>query len=60
MMKNLRIQQMWPVSDNFCVTVTKKLSIQQIEKLYAILIVKDSFLGNHPSLKIIPITETEM
>ena len=46
--------------NNFFITVTEKLSIQQKEKLYAILILKDSFSGNFPSLKIIPITEAEL
>jgi hypothetical protein len=46
--------------NNFFITVTEKISVQQIEKLYAILILKDSFPGNFASIKIIPINEAEI
>jgi len=46
--------------NNFFITVTEKLSIQEIGKVYAILILKDSFPGNFPSIKIIPISEAEI
>ena len=46
--------------NNFFITITEKLNIQQIEKGDAISILKDSFPGNFPSIKIIPITEAEV
>jgi len=46
--------------NNFFSTVTEKLSIQEIGKDYAILILKDSFPGNFPSIKIIPISDGEI
>ena len=46
--------------NNFFITITEKLNIQQIEKGDAISILKDSFPGNFPSIKIIPITEAEI
>ena len=46
--------------NNFFITVTEKLSIQEIGKDYAILILKDSFPGNFLSIKIIPISEAEI
>jgi len=42
---------------NFLITMTEKLNIQQIEKGDAISILTDSFPGNLPGIKIIPITE---
>jgi hypothetical protein len=45
--------------NNFFIEITKKLNIQQLEKGNAISNLKDSFPGNFPSIKIIPITETE-
>jgi len=44
---------------NLFVTITGKLNIQQIEEGDAISILKYSFPGNFPSIKIIPITEAE-
>jgi hypothetical protein len=41
-------------------TVTEKLNVQKLEKGYAISILKDSYPGNFPSIKIIPITEAEI
>jgi len=46
--------------NNFFITITEKLNIQQIQKRDAISILKDSFPGNFPSKKIIPITDAEM
>jgi hypothetical protein len=43
--------------NNSSVTITGKLNIQQIEKGDADSIIKDSFPGNFPNLKIIAITE---
>ena len=45
--------------NNFSITVTENLSIQQI-KGDANSILKDSFPGNLPSIKIIPVTEAEI
>jgi hypothetical protein len=42
--------------NNFFITITEKLSIQQIEKEDAVSILKDSFPSNFPSIKIIPFT----
>jgi len=46
--------------NNFFITVTKKLNIQQLEKHNAISNLKDLFPGNCPRIKIIPITEAEI
>ena len=46
--------------NNFSITITKKLNIQQLEKGNATSHLKDSFPGNFPSIKIIPITEDEI
>jgi hypothetical protein len=46
--------------NNFFTTITEKLNIQQVEKGDAILVLKDSFSRNSPSIKIIPITEAEI
>ena len=46
--------------NNFFTTITEKLNIQQIQKGDAISILKDSFPGKFPSIKIIPITEAEI
>jgi len=46
--------------NNLFTTITKKLNIQQIKKGDAISILKDSFPGNFPSIKIILITEVEI
>ena len=43
--------------NNLFTTNTEKINIQQIEKGDAILILKDSFPGKFPILKIIPITD---
>ena len=45
---------------NFCITITEKLNIQQLEKGDAISILKDSFPGNFLSIKITPITEGQI
>jgi hypothetical protein len=45
---------------NFFITITEKLNIQHIAKGDAISILKDSFPGNFPSIKIIPFTEVEI
>jgi hypothetical protein len=42
--------------NNFLVTITEKLNIQQMEKGNDISILKDSFPGNFPSIKTIPST----
>jgi hypothetical protein len=42
--------------NNFFITITEKLSIQQIEKEDAISILTDSFPSNSPGIKIIPFT----
>ena len=44
----------------FFITFTEKLNIPHIQKGYAIAILKDSFPGNFPSIKLIPITEAEI
>jgi len=44
----------------FFITFTEKLNIPHIQKGYAIAILKDSFPGNFPSIKLIPITEAEV
>ena len=46
--------------NNLFTTITEKLNIQQIKKGDAISILKDSFPGNFPSIKIITITEAEI
>jgi hypothetical protein len=46
--------------NNFSITIIKKLNIQQLKKGNATSNLKDSFLGNFPSIKIIPITEAEI
>jgi hypothetical protein len=46
--------------NNFFVTINEKLSFQHTEKRDAISIVKDSFPGIFPSIKIIPIMEAEV
>jgi hypothetical protein len=46
--------------NNFFLTVTEKLNVQKFEKGSAISFLKDSFPGNFPSIKIIPITEAEI
>ena len=46
--------------NNFCITVTEKLNIQQLEKGDAISLLKDSFHGIFPNIKIIPITEAQI
>jgi hypothetical protein len=45
---------------NFFLRVTEKLNIRKFEKGDAISFLKDSFPGNFPSIKIIPITEAEI
>jgi len=44
----------------FFITVTEKLNIPQIQKGDAISVLKGSFCGNFPSIKLIPITEAEI
>jgi len=44
---------------NFFITITETLNIQQRHKVDAITILKDSFSGNLPTIKIIPITEAQ-
>jgi len=56
-LKNARI--MAKAFNNLFLKVTEKLNTQQIEEGEAISILKDSFPGNFPSIKIIPITEAE-
>jgi hypothetical protein len=46
--------------NNFFVTNTGKLNIQQLNKRDAVTILKDSFPGNFPSIQTIPITEAEI
>ena len=46
--------------NNFFITITEKLNNQQIEKADATSILKHSFPGNAPCLKIILITEGEI
>jgi hypothetical protein len=45
--------------NTFFLTITKKLNIQQAEKGDAVSFLADSFPGNFPSMKTIPITEAE-
>ena len=45
--------------NNLFITITEKLNTQQIEEGEVMLILKDSFPGNFPSIKIIPVTEAE-
>jgi hypothetical protein len=47
-------------SINFFITVTEKLNIQKIEKRDVITILKDSFPGNTPRIKMVPIKEAEI
>jgi len=56
-LKNARI--MAKAVNNLFIKVTEKLNTQQIEEGEAISILKDSFPGNFPSIKIIPIIEAE-
>jgi hypothetical protein len=46
--------------NNLFITITEKLNIQQVEKRDATSVLKDSFPGNFPIIKIIPITEAEV
>jgi hypothetical protein len=46
--------------NNFFLTVTEKLNVQKFQKANVISFLKDSFPGNFPSIKIIPITEAEI
>jgi len=46
--------------NNFFITITDKLNIQQIQQGDAISILKDSFPRNIPSLKIIPTIKKEI
>jgi len=46
--------------NNFFITITDKLNIQQIQQGDAISILKDSFPRNIPSMKIIPTTKAEI
>lgn len=46
--------------NNFFVTITEILNIQQIKEGDAVSILQDSFPGNFPTTKIIPITEAEV
>jgi hypothetical protein len=45
---------------NFFTTITEKLNTQHTQKGDAIHIIKDSFAGKFPSIKIIPINEAEI
>ena len=51
-------QNMVSAFNNYFITITR--NIQQIAKGDAFSILKDSFPGNFPSIKIIPITEAEI
>ena len=46
--------------NNSFITIIEKLNIQQTEKGDAVSILKDSFPGNFPCIKITPITEAEI
>ena len=46
--------------NNFFITTAGKYNIYRVEKGDAISILKDSFPGKFPSIKIIPVTEEEM
>ena len=46
--------------NSFFVTITEHLNIEQMGKGDAISVQTDSFPGNFPSIKIIPITEAEI
>jgi hypothetical protein len=46
--------------NTFFLTITEKLKIQQVEKGDAVSFLEDSFPGNFPSMKTIPITEAEI
>ena len=46
--------------NNFIRIITEKLNAQQIAKGDALSTLKDSFPGNFPGIKIIPITEAEI
>jgi hypothetical protein len=48
------------VFNNFFATVTEKLNMQQIETGHAISVLKDSFPGKFPSIKITSIRESEL
>jgi hypothetical protein len=46
--------------NTFFLTITEQLNIQQVENGDAVLFLEDSFPGNFPSMKRIPITEAEI
>ena len=46
--------------NSFFITITEKLNIQQVEEGDDTSILKDSFPGNFPSIKIIPHTEADI
>jgi hypothetical protein len=46
--------------NSFFLTITEKLNVQKFEKGDVISFLKDSFPGNFPSIRIIPITEAEI
>jgi hypothetical protein len=46
--------------NTFFLTITAKLNIQQVEKGNSVSFLEDSFSGNFPSMKTIPITEAEI
>jgi hypothetical protein len=46
--------------NNYFLTVAEKLNVQKFEKGDAISLLKESFPGIFPSIKIIPITEAEI
>jgi hypothetical protein len=46
--------------NNLFITITEKLNIQQTEKADATSVLKHSFPGNSPTIKIILITEGEI
>jgi hypothetical protein len=48
------------VFNNFFITITKKLYIQQLEKGVAISVLRDLFLWKLPQHKKIPITEAQI
>ena len=48
------------VFNYFFITVNEKLNTQHTQKEDSISILKDSFPGNFPSIKIIPITKAEI
>ena len=60
LVKDEKLKDPTNVANNFFITITKILNIQQIKKRDTISIPKDSFPGNFSSIKIIQINVAEI